>query len=207
MRIVIIAAVLAMGAFAGLRGIGEIGVASLVKPAPVALLALGVATTRAGPGVRWLTVGLAMSAIADFAIDRHFLVGLAVFLAAHLAYIAAFVREAPRLAPLRAVPFVALVIGAGSVFVPAAGGLGGPVGAYTVVIGLMGWRAAARAGAVPLGTMGLGGALLFMASDTLLATNLFVRPVPYESALVMSTYWAGQLLIALSAPRAPSTAP
>lgn len=44
-----------------------------------------------------------------------------------------------------------------------------------------------------------GGALLFILSDLTIALNKFCFPVPYSRALIMSTYYAAQMLIALSA--------
>jgi uncharacterized membrane protein YhhN len=41
--------------------------------------------------------------------------------------------------------------------------------------------------------------VLFAASDSLLAFERFVRPVPRGGVAVMALYWAGQFFIALSA--------
>ncbi len=55
-----------------------------------------------------------------------------------------------------------------------------------------------------LGSMSAGtaaaaiGALLFMASDAMLAINRFRRPFRLAQAAVLGCYFAGQLLIALS---------
>lgn len=192
-------AVVAMATYAALLALGNPEAAWVVKPVPVALLCAGVVwTARDGAG-RWLALGLGMSALADAIIEVHFLAGLAIFLAAHLAYVAAFTLQSPHVAPVRALPFAAIVVAASSVFVPAAGGLGPAVGAYAVAIGTMGWRASARIGEGRGGWLALAGAVLFMGSDTLLATHQFVTPLDHRDALVMSTYWSGQLLIALSA--------
>lgn len=42
------------------------------------------------------------------------------------------------------------------------------------------------------------GSLLFVASDTVLAWNMFVEAVPYSGVLIMTTYYGAQLLIARS---------
>ena len=42
------------------------------------------------------------------------------------------------------------------------------------------------------------GAVLFLLSDSTLALNKFRAPVNQSSVIVMSTYWAAQLLIAWS---------
>ena len=43
--------------------------------------------------------------------------------------------------------------------------------------------------------MSFAGAVLFMLSDSILAINKFLEPVPNAGLLVMSTYLAGQFLI------------
>jgi uncharacterized membrane protein YhhN len=149
----------------------------------------------------WLVVaGLALSLIADVVIESSFLAGLAVFLLAHVAYIAAFTARTrqPRLA--LALPFVLWGVIVLARLWPTLGPMRIPVLAYSLVICTMMWRAAATVG-LPGGWSALAGALIFAASDTLLALDRFHRPLPNARVLVMATYWAGQLLIAFSARR------
>ncbi|XP_077617214.1 lysoplasmalogenase TMEM86A isoform X2 [Crocuta crocuta] len=78
------------------------------------------------------------------------------------------------------------------------------VGVYVALIGFMGWRAVAGlrlVGAAWRWTeLAAGsGALLFIISDLIIALNKFCFPVPYARALIMSTYYAAQMFIALSA--------
>lgn len=194
------ASVVAMVVYAGLLASGRADVAWFVKPLPVALLAAGVLSTARAASGWWLGAGLVLSAVADVAIEVQFLAGLGVFLVAHLTYIVAFTVAERRPAWGRAVPFVALAVGTGLVFVPAAQDLGVPVAVYSCAIAAMGWRAAARLG-VDGGLVALVGALSFMLSDSLLAVDRFVTPLPYRTLLVMGTYWLGQLLIAQSVER------
>lgn len=78
------------------------------------------------------------------------------------------------------------------------------VGVYVALISFMGWRAMAGlrlVGAAWRWTelAASGGALLFIVSDMAIALNKFCFPIPYSRALIMSTYYAAQMLIALSA--------
>lgn len=78
----------------------------------------------------------------------------------------------------------------------------GAVIIYSVIIAVMGWRAAARIG-YPTETFNsqfcaLIGSLFFIASDSLLAFNRFYAPIPGEKIWVLSTYWIAQTLFALS---------
>lgn len=78
------------------------------------------------------------------------------------------------------------------------------VGIYVALIGFMGWRAVAGlrlVGAAWRWTeLAAGsGALLFIISDLTIALSKFCFPVPYARALIMSTYYAAQMFIALSA--------
>uniref|UniRef100_A0A8C5JFM7 lysoplasmalogenase n=1 Tax=Junco hyemalis TaxID=40217 RepID=A0A8C5JFM7_JUNHY len=66
------------------------------------------------------------------------------------------------------------------------------VAVYIALIGFMGWRAVA-------GLSACVGAMLFMVSDLTIALNEFCFPVPYSRFIIMATYYAAQMLIALSA--------
>ena len=87
-------------------------------------------------------------------------------------------------------------------------GLGDPVlklavGAYVTVIALMAAQAIGRA--VVLRTMPATavavGACVFMLSDSLIAVNRFVTPLPLAGLWVLGSYYAAQLLIVLNALR------
>ena len=88
---------------------------------------------------------------------------------------------------------------------PHLGRLRGPVLVYVVVIGAMAWTAARRAASpatpAPSGVLALAGALVFMASDGVLAVDRFARRFHPAHALVMVTYYAAQTLIAASVAR------
>ncbi len=179
------------------------------KPLTTALLALIVGWPRTRLAV-WVDVGIALSVVGDIALldagKRAFLVGLAVFLLAHLAYGAAFASVAvwsPHVAivAVAATAATALVLRAirhGTVEVR------GPTIAYGVVITAMVIAASATIGG-PLASAPLaaGGAVLFYASDASLALNRFRRPIPHAAFLTLGLYWVGQIGIALAARGGP----
>jgi uncharacterized membrane protein YhhN len=129
--------------------------------------------------------------------------GLLMFAVAHILYAAAF---GMRPLALR----TGLVIGvlSGLCYALLYPGLSGAftylVGVYVALISFMGWRAMAGLRLVGAAWRWTelaagGGALLFILSDLTIALNKFCFPVPYSRALIMSTYYAAQMLIALSA--------
>jgi uncharacterized membrane protein YhhN len=154
----------------------------------------------AAPARRLAAFGLLTGALADAVIEFSFLGGLVVFLAAHLFYIAAFVRVDRRMGLLRLLPVGLWAALALPTLVTHAGALAIPVLVYGLVIFTMIWRAAAamEAAGWNAGTIGLMGALFFGLSDTLLGYARFVAPLPASNFVIMGTYWAGQGLIAAS---------
>jgi len=190
------------------------GVAGLLKAIPIALLAGMVAAEPAvvSERYRWLVfVGLLWSLGGDVCLvfPGGFVPGLASFLIAHVLYIAAFVPDA---APdgrawLVLVPFAGGGLGMLAYLWRHLGKDRVPVLVYVAVIVVMGWRAAARAMAPgvpePSGTLALVGATLFMVSDGVLAIDRFARRFEAADGVVMTTYYAAQVLIALSVARHP----
>lgn len=192
------------------------GMRLALKPLPVlcmVCLVVSLRFVRGGGNRTVVAVGLLFGAAGDVLLElggSGFLYGLAAFLAGHLCYVAAFIRDSRRPAPE-----VAVVCGCyGAVafaFLSGLGDLGDlkvPVAVYVAVICGMVWRAWARLGAPGVSRSSFlaafGGALLFTASDTLLAVNRFVVPFTGAGFLVLSTYWLGQLGIAASVLPDPS---
>jgi len=154
-------------------------------------------------------LGLALSLAGDVFLmlpgDR-FVVGLASFLLAQLAYVWAFtlgVGFAPAqlawLAPFAFFGLMAVVyLWRG---LPDAA-LKGAIVVYVLVIVVMAWRAAVRAQSpilpYPSAVAALAGACLFLASDTILAIDRFRHPFRAAEPVVFLTYWAAQTLIAFS---------
>jgi len=167
----------------------------LAKPAALGFLLLYAALA---PHASWyLIAALALSLLGDVYLmlpDQLFPAGLAAFLLAHLAYIAAF--DATPLA--RSIWFI--VVAAASVplalrvirAVPDLP-LRAAVGVYMGVISLM--VASAIASGALLATVG---ALLFFVSDALIALNRFVAPFAWARLGIIVTYHVGQLLLVLA---------
>lgn len=175
-----------------------------VKPVPAWSLALFVAA-RGTRLSRAVLVGLLVGSVGDVFLETgnpsHFVPGLVAFLLGHVAYIVGFTREAKAPAPLRALPFFALVAVVLTIALPKAGPLAAPIGVYGLVIAAMMWRAAARVGVeggAGLPWLGLIGAVLFAFSDSMIAVNKFVEPFTGARPLILVTYWMAQLLVALS---------
>lgn len=183
-------------------------VKSAVKTGAVALLVPFVALSAPGisPGpVVWLVLaGLALGALGDYFLSRPgeavFLAGMGAFAGGHLAYAAAFwaLGQGVILWPFGALALAALALGALVFIAPKAGRLAWPVRGYILVILAMVLCALTVAGplALPLG------AVLFMASDFVLALVLFVLPEGrakvLAATLVWALYWPAQALIAAS---------
>ncbi len=165
---------------------------------------------RTGASARftaWLLLAQAASLAGDVWLmlpGDFFIAGLASFLLAHLAYLA-LLRQGVAWWPRRGVLAALLLYGA-TMFAVLFGALGDPVlrvavAVYVTVIALMAAQALGRAGAV--GTVAarrLGfGACLFMLSDTLLAIDRFLQPLPLAPLWVLGSYFAAQTLIAANA--------
>jgi uncharacterized membrane protein YhhN len=134
--------------------------------------------------------------------ERHFLKALVCFLIAHVSYVLAFLTRPP--APVYLWPAIPLALVGAAVLAYLWPGLSArmkpAVGAYVAVITVMVSLAAARALAFPSAATlsAAAGALLFELSDSVLAVNRFRRPFRAAQAVVLSSYFIAQLLIALS---------
>jgi uncharacterized membrane protein YhhN len=170
------------------------------KPlATVSLVAMAVALDPADDTQRaWFVAALVFSLLGDVLLlddDRWFVPGLAAFLVAHVCYVIGFWVDPPTAVAIAvgaavAVAFIA-PIAVGVIRALRSGphaALVGPVGAYIVVIGAM--VASALASGKPAAAVG---ALLFAASDAMIAWNKFVRSFTWAGVAIMVTYHLGQL--------------
>jgi uncharacterized membrane protein YhhN len=174
------------------------------KPAVmVFLIAAAVLIPAESDWIRWwIVVGLVFGLVGDVLLfqDR-FIPGAAAFLVGHLAYIVALV---PIEHPLPAVAFGLVIVGAfaislGRCIVRGAWRqspvLGGIVIAYMITIGAVVVLAVGS-----WSTIAGIAALLFMASDTLLAWARFVGSAPGGRVTVMITYQLAQAGFVLAIP-------
>ncbi|MBL8001450.1 MAG: lysoplasmalogenase [Flavobacteriales bacterium] len=163
-----------------------------------------------------IQAGLFFSLVGDVALmfqhldEFNFILGLAAFLLAQLCYTLAFIQNiadagGPQGVLLSSALSIPLLI-YGFVFaldiLPRLdNALVMPVMVYAGAITLMGIMAAFRFQRTFAFSFWLVfiGALLFIASDSLLATNRFVRPLPYGNTLIMLTYALAQVGIAWGA--------
>ncbi|XP_038620436.1 lysoplasmalogenase-like protein TMEM86A [Tachyglossus aculeatus] len=171
------------------------------------LLAHGLGFLLAHPSASRIFAGLVFSAVGDaFLIwqdQGYFVHGLLMFVVTHVLYTWAFGMRP--LALRLGLGMAALSCLCYAILYPY---LSGPftylVGGYVALIAFMGWRALAgvRPGGTPWRWTELAagaGAMLFIVSDMTLALNKFCFPVPYSRVVIMATYYAAQMLIALSA--------
>ncbi|UCG26013.1 MAG: lysoplasmalogenase [Chloroflexota bacterium] len=179
----------------------------LFKPLTTALI-LSVALLAPDPPAalyKWLVVaGLVFSLAGDVFLmlsGDYFVAGWAAFLIAHLVYIAAFVSDG---GPYWSIwPLLAgLAYGLATLryLWPHLGRMKAPAALYMLVIVLMAWQAAGR---IPQGSglsawLAFGGAVLFVASDSIMTVYRFAKPSASAPFIYMSAYYLAQWLIAMS---------
>lgn len=173
---------------------------------PLVMVGLIAATLALDPGSELarglLILGLALSLIGDVCLmlpSDAFVAGLAAFLAAHVAYIAAMLVLGVDLGGLLFGVLVMAVVGvvvARRIILGARAAdpkLTGPVTAYIVVLSLM-VVAATGTGRVAA----IVGALLFAVSDSILGWTRFVSDFPRSRVVVMVTYHLAQFGLVLA---------
>jgi len=185
------------------------------KPATMlALLAwLGVNNGFQG-SMLWFALGLLFSLGGDIFLmlpREQFIPGLVSFLIAHICYLIGFNSANPVYNAASLILLVVVMFTGYLVYRRVALGLHAsgqsklklPVLVYSIVISLMlfsalstliqpDWRIYAA-------VFASSGALLFFISDTTLALNKFVSPIPNARVITMVTYHLGQILIVLGA--------
>jgi alkylglycerol monooxygenase len=149
----------------------------------------------------WLIAALAFSLLGDvwLMFSGFFIHGLLSFLLGHLCFIALY-RQGVRWFPSKGALLLTGSAGAlmyAKLWPHLPFMLKIPVAIYVLVIALMGAQALGRASVLQTSEsrwVGVG-AVLFMCSDSLLAWNKFVSPLPLSQLWVLGTYFAAQLLM------------
>ncbi|MFC2050649.1 lysoplasmalogenase [Chloroflexota bacterium] len=170
----------------------------VIKAIPAIVLAVLALITVSRITGKLLFVSLLFCAAGDVALEleagKYFIVGLGLFLIAQIMFIAAFSRDSKmqrsRIPIIVVLAIYALAIA--TIMTPSLREMALPVYCYLVVITLMGIFAALR-GAKNKFT--LYGAISFIVSDSIIAINKFMMPVPAVDYIVMITYYLALFLI------------
>lgn len=186
------------------RGEGRVALEFVAKPLTLVFLTAACASLQdVDPTARaWFVGALVFGLAGDVFLlvpDRYFVAGLASFLVGHLAYVVGFLVQ-----PIEVVGLVAgaVIVAAGLAVIGrriVAGvseeepKLLPPVVAYIGVISAM--VVVATGSLIPVAIVG---ALLFFASDALIAWSKFVDPHEWMRLGIITTYHLGQLGLVLS---------
>ena len=171
----------------------------LVKAVPIFSLALWIWTGATSNKERLIGTGLIFSGMGDVVLELPgkglFVYGLGLFLIAHVFYIFAFAKHLKLNRNRAGVAFAVLAYGIvmGALLAPNLGPMMAPVLVYLLVILTMGVSAALGSANSMLLIIGAG---LFILSDSLIAFNRFLSPIPGAGFWIMITYYPAQFLIA-----------
>ena len=171
------------------------GVLWLLKIIPIALLAVGVMNTVPSSTRNILLLALFFSGCGDLLLAFDvFIFGVAAFLIAQLSYAVLFGHHWQGIHsrwPL-SVLLIMYMLSMVWLLIPNLGNLQFPVMVYLLAIAAMGLMALHSS--LPM-RWGVLGAIMFIISDSFIAINKFVNPLPYESYWIMSTYYAAQFMM------------
>lgn len=160
---------------------------SVLKTMPVAVFA-GSAAVQGAPGL--LVAGLALSALGDWALsrpfERAFMAGLVSFALAHLCYLGLFIGLVETWRILPVILLIGFALSSELWLAPFTGDMRWPVRVYVGLICAMVMAALSLPDLFRLASVG---ALLFMASDLILALQMF-RMLPDTKR----ARWAGYTL-------------
>nr|XP_014354163.1 PREDICTED: lysoplasmalogenase-like protein TMEM86A [Latimeria chalumnae]XP_014354164.1 PREDICTED: lysoplasmalogenase-like protein TMEM86A [Latimeria chalumnae]XP_014354165.1 PREDICTED: lysoplasmalogenase-like protein TMEM86A [Latimeria chalumnae] len=182
---------------------------AMMKCLPILCLGIFVVAYANSLGVinsysKKILLALMFSAIGDVCLNWASLLfyGLGIFSIAHVIYLWAFGLE-----PLK--PWILLVLGLtftvvySLIYSCLKGSFVFMVGLYCVILCLMSWRAFARVQSPDNGCSWSNlfpaiGTLFFMFSDIILGRHNFCTPIANGPAFILSTYYLGQMFIAVS---------
>ena len=170
----------------------------VIKALPAISLSALTLTTVSGSRGKLLFVSLLLCAAGDVALElgtgKYFVIGLGFFLIAQIMFIVTFSRDfkmqRSRIPIIVILAIYALAIA--SIMTPSLKEMAIPVYFYLTAITLMGIFAALRAAK---NKFTIYGALSFIVSDSIIAVNKFMVPVPAVDYIVMVTYYLALFLI------------
>lgn len=182
----------------------------IAKPAVMAFLFLWLYTTTGLQGTTlWFGLGILLSLVGDvllmISLDRLFLPGLAAFLLAHLSYITGFRAELTTVNVWSLILLAFIAINASRLLRRIVGAMRArgentlilPVIVYGIVISIMLYAAMSTTSNLtwsPLAAFLVSaGALLFVASDVILAWMKFVAPLKNARIWNIALYHLGQI--------------
>lgn len=169
----------------------------LLKVIPIVILFVAVLKTPSSTKRTILLIALFLSGCGDLLLAFNlFIYGVAAFLLAQLSYAIMFKsywQGFQKRWPLSMALMVCMLTMAW-LLLPKLGELQIAVMAYLMAIGTMGILATQSSLPVRWAVLG---ALFFIASDTLIAINKFMMPLPLEGLWVMSTYYSAQFMLVL----------
>ena len=177
----------------------------MAKPLPILALIIWVSTQTKSAYRSRVLIGLTLCVIADMLLEFRkstFLYGVIFFLLGHVAYISGFIKKNAKLKLELLIPFA---IWGGVIFFVLKDGLGKmyyPILAYTLVIVVMMWRAAALAETGKnlnwMSYLVVIGAVSFAFGDTLIAFDRYYEKIPSVRYTISTSYYIAQFLIASS---------
>lgn len=186
----------------------------ITKPLIVIILLAWIflATKLSTPFYKSVFTGLTFAWIGDVLLmmqqgnSSFFIFGLIAFLLCHIFYIRAFALDF-KSKPAQKNPFLIWAIIVFTAFCaglfiylkPHLGNMQIPVLIYVIIISIMAMMAVSRFGRVNLFSFEIifYGAVLFLFSDSMLAYNKFVEPLPNAGLVIMASYMLAQYLIVL----------
>jgi uncharacterized membrane protein YhhN len=190
--------------------LGREDIAWFMKPFLIPFLLLAVYFCGTFPTKKFLLGALLFSWAGDVLLlfadkgELYFIFGLVAFLISHLAYIILFSKQTritmyhnKAVFWVGTTAIIIYLIALYSLLLPSLGDLQIPVLAYALVLstmllfafkGYFKWHK-------PASIYILCGAIIFVASDSILAFNKFYEPIQYSSFLIMATYITAQYLI------------
>lgn len=170
----------------------------IIKAIPALSLAVLAFISVSGSRGKLLFTSLLFCAAADVALElaggKYFVAGLGLFLIAHIFFIITFSSDFKF--QKSKVPVIVLLIVYSTmmafVLTPSLKEMAIPVYVYMTALTLVGIFASLRAAQ---NNFTLYGAIAFIVSDSVLAVNKFMMPVPAADFIIMITYYASLFLI------------